>query len=432
MRNVLRVFALLSLAQFPSAEAGGEAACEGSYAQLVAENARAYWREEFSPLLTMGRPLQFDSEKLNAELISKLPKGAQTALALSARCADVGICLAVHGARLGFSPVFLLWDSVRVPSTMAFKTAKGLLKKETDSPRQILAMPMEIIYENAPYLAGYSALTAVGWNIPGIFREKGTTLIPEMETAVPGPEFSREDLLVFVNPVGALASARAASDYFTKLRTQDGKLSKERIVHLEISKPEELIQKLGTLREKGRIRELVIISHGSPGSFNFQSSGIGDLANPKKLLDTSGDFDGDALKRLGPAMAAWPKDLFAEDARIQLISCRVAAGRDGKKFVENMAGVMLQNGGTFIASPRSIFSDPQAIKHGQRSVEEKTKYFSGLSPIQQKALGLAAYHFVSVPAQFLQDGAHVGLIYNGYKALSPEDPVYVVPVGEKR
>ncbi|MCM2279734.1 MAG: DUF4347 domain-containing protein [Oligoflexia bacterium] len=335
-------------------------------------------------------------------------------------CGAAAACLAGHGIRLSYSPAFVIWDGFRSLGTMMVKSATA--KNPTpEQVRKILIMPTEVVYRNAPHLIGYSALTAAGWNVPDLLRQSSTATIQDLDRALSegepegGEPFREGELMAIVVPEGDQEIAKQPISYFTK-QAERRKLQASGVVPLVVSSPEDFVEKLGALRQKGRIRELVVVAHGSPGSFNFKSGGAKDIVRPSSWLEQGGELNRASLERLRPSIERWPGDLFASDARINLVSCKVARGEKGEALVQELAGVLLRNGGTFVASSRSVDANPWATS--------RSRLASGSSDFGNAM----SYHFGAVPYAFLTHGFALGIAAEALGGEYSQEPVRVIEV----
>ena len=389
--------------------------------------ASEHWKREIAPIVEFLKSDRSDAEAvLNNKMLNRLPVPAKQALKKSYRCFDFAYCLAEKGIRTSFAPAFVLWDGVRIPPVMLGKTLMLARKsnRSVEKVKEILIMPAELIYKNVPYAVGYSAMTVAGYNVPSILRDRGTTFINELDQAVPpGEPFKKDELMVVVLPVGAAELAKKGSDFFVNQRTRYHQLDDSQVVTMTVSTPEEMLQKLGQLQKRGRIKEVVLTSHGSKGNFDLRSGGIEDIVQPWKWFDSRGEVNQKALGRLRPFVEEWPKDLFAEDARINLVSCQVAKSEKGTLFVKNLAGLVLQNGGTFIASPRSVLADPYTTRESE----------SDLARIgNNDVMGMLLEHFVEVPIDFVRSGTEPGILISALTGGYSQDRVRVIRVAEPK
>ncbi len=363
--RILRValFTLLLAPMLPiQAGADPAADCPTGFGLLnavkaeIRSQAKEYWASEARPFVNAIFGRGESAAFLRSEKFKRLPESAKSALTRAYDCAGGAACLAAHGVKLGFAPAYVLWDTATI-------STKVMMAAPKSSGIKLVAMPASIVYKNAPYVVGYTALTAMGWNIPALLHERSSTYATEIEQVIPRERpFRPDELMVVVNPVGD-ASFSQATRWFVERAGKQGGLDSSRVVTLTVSDPEDLIRQLGALREKGRIRELVVAAHGAPGKFDFKGGGALDF-NPVRLVDSSGELNQKKLEELRPQIEKWAPDLFAEDARINLFSCEVSRGKDGVQFVKSMGGMLLKSGGTIIASPRDVTISPIVRRGG--------------------------------------------------------------------
>lgn len=425
--NLSRIaISALALCVFADSHAA-PSSCPDSYLRMLKESASKYWKGELRPLLDLANSKSPGAGRaFNGKILSKIPEPVQKGLITSARCANASICLAEQGIKVGFAPAFLVWDTVKTPPLMLYKSAKAVGADSVSREfKKILILPASVVYKNTPYLVGYSTLAAAGYSLPHVLDDSSKTLLSELDQAMPqGEPLKQDELLVFVHPAGASELSREVSQSLASQRVGKGVVSSySQIVNITVSTPEELVRRLSELRRKGRIKELVMMAHGASGEFDFKSSGLADIVHPSKIFDSSGSFNQESLDRLKPEIRKWPADLFAANARVNLVSCKVAKGRDGKLFVSDLAGMLLQHGGTFVASPRSVSGNPSEVRE---------KPFEVADSYGNELFGQLMYHFLKVPFDYATNLGWANIVYKGMTGEYSQDPLHVIHVDREK
>ena len=185
-----------------------------------------------------------------------------------------------------------------------------------------------------------------GLNPFSIFRAK---IMGVSHDQLAPPEFFTADekgIVVGINGVTKDQMYLEVADFMSgKEWVQPGKVYQSRAKHLK-----DFISKLLLAYQTGGpISKLVIVAHGLPGRLM-----IGGFLLNSEWVSINEDY----LKQL-------PKDLFAKDAIVVLISCSTArvapnSNEDGVKDLKTIFTPLLKNGGTVIASTRYV--DPQLSK----------------------------------------------------------------------
>lgn len=291
-----------------------------------------------------------------------------------------------------FSPYFIIADSSFTATRSLGKTlnlfrngGNFTLQKQQTAISWFASDLTGLVTRQVPPFLGFVTLYHFGYHYtdlatityksemdPYVLNE-GALKEKEIAVTITSKELHRPAIVVQINPFSKDAN---------KTKTHHFPIYTDNI--------DETFASLGRLRKYGRIRILQIETHGSPGYMDFRaedSTSVGENALPALLFT-------EKLKYFHYFTSKWPSDLFAPDAQIIIRSCNVAQGNEGDNFCKSFGGVILQHGGTVIASTKSYtyFQDQEAIK--AHSIKALDKYPLEIIKSEFKPENLLLYAYV--------------------------------------
>jgi len=352
------------------------------------------------------------AEYWKKELDNTLLRERKLTPSSAARCVGT---VGKNALKVCFAPTFLIADTLKSPVAAIQRMRSG----KTNTLR-LLFIPFDLINRNGLHLAGYAAMTAMKQNIPIKLMKNFTSMTDLDEKRSPTVPLKDDELVVFIKPAGAEKLANQSLAGIRYEYENEGKGN--HIVELVGIDSKTLLQQLGELRKKGRIKDIHWLAHGNSGQFDMNSRGLGDFVHPiDEIFNQKGVLDTKKLKQLKPITDQWPSDLMADDPRITLYSCDVASGPNGEKFIKTLESVVLKDSGTIFAPARGLNTtyDARGFVNELERVSERPKDSNEL------AEGALA-HFVFLPLISLEENFGIDQAYsyisNGFK---PEPAVKV-------
>jgi len=258
------------------------------------------------------------------------------------------------GVRVMFAPTFLMLDLFKLP----FKALRPPGKGVDENIFGFFYLPYDIGRRNALEMSAYLGVVASGYSLTQLDLKNDVGINEMLDKG--HLDLGDDEIMVIVESndkaLGSLAKNMIKKKYEEILGQ---KMYQEKVHIVSANNNNELIEKLPKLREHGRIKNFMILSHGSPGNLHLYS-GYSMVSG-----DDIRSFDINALKEKEDEIRKFPVDLFSQDAQLTLISCDIGTGEEGEKFVKEFGATFFRNGGTVYAASEKVYvtNQDEIAKH---------------------------------------------------------------------